>query len=61
MTEVKKKRTPKDPEAIFAAAERLSLVSKVALRDKLNELITEEVKSLKAASDYAEKIANGNK
>ena len=56
---VKRQRLAKNPELIFKAASGLSLVSKVALRDQLNDEIDKEVEALKSAADYAVKIANG--
>jgi len=56
---IKKTRTPRQPEYIFKGALKLSLQERVNLVTQLQESITAEVETIKAAAVHAEKIANG--
>jgi len=65
MTEVatkkeRAKRTPRSSEQVLKGALALELSERVQLRDRLNESITQEVETIKAAAAQAEKIANGS-
>jgi len=59
MTEIKKTRTPKNAESITKGALALPLQERVDLRHALDDSITEEVQTIKAAAAQAEKIAGG--
>ena len=57
---IKKTRTPKNAESITKGALALPLQERVDLVKQLQDSITAEVETIKAAAAQAEKIANGN-
>jgi len=61
LTKVKKTRTPRNNESVVKGALALPLQERVDLKKQLEDSITAEVETIKAAAAQAEKIANGTK
>jgi hypothetical protein len=60
LVKTRKPKMPRQPEYIFKGAMKLPLQERVDLVKRLQESITSEVETAKAAAVQLEKIANGS-